>query len=74
MEEELVLTGSLGAQASEASIAASVQESVEGNFLAETNGIRHKPSLIGRFHEFSHSVTGDSGKSHCGIGLKISAY
>lgn len=50
MEEVLVLMGPLGARASEASIVASVQESVESDLPAETNGIREKPSLRGRLH------------------------
>lgn len=44
MEEVFVLIGPLGPQASEASIVASVQESVESDFPAIANVIRGKPS------------------------------
>lgn len=40
MEKVLGLSGPLGAQASEASVEASVQESIESDLPAETNGIK----------------------------------
>ena len=56
MEGLLVLSGPLGSQASEASIAASLQEStVESDFSAKINKIKRKPSLRYRFHQLSHS-------------------
>lgn len=46
MEGLLVLSGPLGSQASEASIAASLQEStVESDFSAKIIKIKRKPSL-----------------------------
>ena len=75
MEGLLVLSGPLGSQASEASIAASLQEStVESDFSAKINKIKRKPSLRYRFHQLSRSVARGSGKSHCHIGLKIPAF
>lgn len=75
MEEVFVLIGPPGRQASEASIAASVQESVESDFPAIANVIREKPFLAGRFHRLSNSVTRGGGRATvvC-IGLQIPAY
>ena len=73
MEGVLVLSGPLGSQASEASIATSFRESVESDVPAKTNGIRKKPSLRGTLHQLLFILRGN-GKSHCGIGREISAY
>lgn len=53
MDEAFVLVGPLGARSSEASVEASVQESVESDLPAKTNGIRKNPSPRGRLTSFA---------------------